>query len=397
VADVIGHRILGELRAKVQALALLADKPPVETIREVKIDVPRDVIVTKEVQVETIRTVAVPVDQSIIDQMSGRPLPQMTGHKSTSELFGTRTGGVKLDVSTWSGTAPDGVPAVDPDYVWVPEMLAYLAIHAKESDASTAKRHATRSLFCGPAGTGKTTAAEQFAAATGRPYVRVPAHRQMELGELIGQRYPHNGTTVFRPGALVAAMQVPGTVILLDEPSILPPGTAAILQTILDTGVVYLREDGNRVVTMAPGVMVIAADNTNLAGDQTGRYAGTMAQNIALQDRFAFIVAVDYLPADREARVLVSRTGIPQEAAKAMVHFATTSRTQAGQGQITTGTSLRRLMAWANGVMAGLKSEQAFKTAILNPCDATDLETIRGLASNVVNHAAIDATMNPVA
>ena len=224
--------------------------------------------------------------------------------------------------------------------------------------------------------------------------MRIAFDRTTETAELIGQRMPKaGGGTVFREGALVQAMQVPGCVVLLDEPSFLRPGAAAVLQTMLDTGVVYLKEDNNRCVEMAPGVIILAADNTALNGDETGRYADTLVQNIALQDRFGFIVPLDYMPESQEANVLVARTGVPMAAARAMVGFASTTRKGAANGQLTAGCSLRRLMAWATAVNSGIPSAAAFKSTVFNATDAADREVIRGLEKNSAGHNVIDAAM----
>lgn len=331
-------------------------------------------------------------------------LVNMQGEKAARDLFGLNVSAMgnwrdvlEKPVSLWDGTHAEGVPTRDPYHVWDAEALAYLVLASRFADEGSSLRNMSRVLMYGPAGTGKTSTASQFAALTGRPFVRIAFDRSTEAAELVGQRMPKaGGGTVYHEGALVQAMQVPGCVILLDEPSFLRPGAAAVLQTILDTGTVYLKEDGNRCVTLAPGVVICAADNTNLTGDETGRYADTMAQNIALQDRFAYLVPLDYLPEAREAAVLMNRTGINLDAARAMVSFATTTRKGAATGQLTAGCSLRRLMAWATGCVAGVPSGVAFKAAVFNAADASDRETIRGLEKNTADHNRIDALVKGV-
>lgn len=380
----VGQKLLDMLAASVAPLASAAVAGPR--------------IVTRTVQVKA------PVSDG--DTAPAR-LVSLMHVKAAREVFGIKVSDagtwrdvLDKDVSLWDGTHAEGVPAIDPHHVWDTEALAYMVLASRFADEGSALRNMSRVLMYGPAGTGKTSTAAQFAAVTGRPFVRVAFDRSTEAAELIGQRMPKaGGGTEFREGALVAAMQVPGCIILLDEPSFLRPGAAAVLQTILDTGAVYLKEDGNRRVELAPGVVICAADNTNLTGDETGRYADTMAQNIALQDRFAYLVPLDYLPENREASVLHNRTGIPLDAAKAMVAFAGTTRKGAATGQLTAGCSLRRLVAWATGCMAGVPSVAAFKASVFNAADAADRETIRGLEKNTADHGRIDAIVSgkPVA
>lgn len=357
----------------------------------------------KVVEKEVIRTVTIRAPGGDTDAEGGT-LPKLCNPVSTGrgrDVFGikgtisaTWRTVLEQDVSIWDGTSAEGVPAVDPHHVWDLEALAYLTMASRFADNNHALRRSSRVLMYGPAGTGKTTGAMQFAAKTNRPFVRIAFDRTTETAELIGQRMPKaGGGTVFREGALVQAMQVPGCVVLLDEPSFLRPGAAAVLQTMLDTGVVYLKEDNNRCVEMAPGVIILAADNTALNGDETGRYADTLVQNIALQDRFGFIVPLDYMPESQEANVLVARTGIPMAAARSMVQFASTTRKGAANGQLTAGCSLRRLMAWATAVNSGIPSAAAFKATVFNATDAADREVIRGLEKNSAGHNVIDAAM----
>lgn len=372
----VGAKLLDMLAATVMPLATAAAQGP------------RTVVQTRTVTVKAADGQVLPPLREV--QMKGREKAKAVFNLkavSASHFSDVLAG----DVSTWDGTADDGVPDRDPHHIWDMEALAYLTLAARFADEGSKLRNMSRVLFYGPAGTGKTSTAAQFAAATGRPFVRIAFDRTTEPAELIGQRMPKaGGGTEFVEGALVTAMQVPGCVILLDEPSFLRPGAAAVMQTIMDMGAVFLKEDGNRRVELAPGVVIVAADNTNLTGDPTGRHADTMAQNVALQDRFGYLVAMDYLPEAQEAGVLSARTGIAADAARAMVAFAATTRRNASTGALTTGTSLRRLVAWATGCMAGVPSSHAFKAAITNACDPSDLEVVRGLEKNMVDHTALD-------
>lgn len=348
--------------------------------------------------VEKIITKTVTVGNGSSDAMPAR-FCDVQSAATPRDLFGLKASdcgqwraALETDISIWDGTGADGVPDIDPHHVWDAEALAYLSIASRYADENSPLRNMSRVLMFGPAGTGKTSSVAQFAALTRRPFVRIAFDRTTEPAELIGQRMPKaGGGTEFREGALVSAMQIPGCVILLDEPSFLRPGAAAVLQTLLDNGAIYLKEDGNRRVQLAHGVVICAADNTNLAGDETGRYCDTQTQNIALQDRFAWLVKCDYLPEGREASVLHARTGLHMDAARVMVTFANRTRQNAKSGQITAGVSLRRLVAWAVAVKAGVPSLQAFGAAVMSACDAADRETVQGLAKNLADHATIDA------
>jgi MoxR-like ATPase len=268
---------------------------------------------------------------------------------------------------------------VDPDYVWDADILAQLGV----SDVG-----GLNSWIYGPAGTGKTESASQYAARTKRPFARIAIERTTETQDLIGQEVPHKGTMVWRDGKLTRAFRIPYCVILIDEPSLLRSGSLAVLQTALDTRVLYLST--GEVVRAAEGVMIIAADNTAGVGDDTGRYVDTAALNAAFMDRFAFKVEYGYLPVAAESAMLAARTGIPVGPAKMMVNYAALTRKDTDAGKLTMGLTTRRLLNWAKAVKAGIGSAKAFTSCIVAGAAPEDRQTLVQLATSSVDHALID-------
>lgn len=272
--------------------------------------------------------------------------------------------------------------AIDPAFIWTPELAAVLC-------AADAKRQNV--LLYGPAGTGKTTAAMQYAARTGRPFMRIAFDRTTEPADLKGGRYPsENGGIDWHDGNLTRAFRVPGMVLLLDEPTLLRSGSLAVLQTALDTRRLVL--DTGEVVDAAPDLFVIAADNTDMTGDATGRYIDTAPVNLAFGDRFAWRVAVDYLPEAKEIDAIATQTGLHREATKLMVEYAGKTRSEANGGTLTAPVTTRRLLAWANAVMSGFASKYAFKVSVLQGSDGQDSEKLRELerATLETGHKIID-------
>jgi cobaltochelatase CobS len=271
---------------------------------------------------------------------------------------------------------------IDPEYVWTAELAAVLSV---------ADRLGQNVLLYGPAGTGKTTAAMQYAARTGRPFMRVAFDRTTEPADLKGGRYPsENGGVEWHDGNLTRAFRVPGMVLLLDEPTLLRSGSLAVLQTALDTRRLVL--DTGEVVIAAPDLLVIAADNTDMTGDASGRYIDTAPVNLAFGDRFAWRVAVNYLPEAKEIDAVSSQTGLHREATKIMVSYATMTRNEANGGTLTAPMTTRRLLAWARGVKAGFGSKYAFKVSMLNGSDSADTEKLRELEKATLEsaHKTID-------
>lgn len=386
VEGMIGSKLVAMLQGSIAPLAQAAAQGPRVEVRTETKEVVRTITVDASGQAVAASASAV----SLVEMREGKSVfAKGLKAKGASTRFGV------LPIPVCDGIAGEGdVPMHDATYVWQGDMLGYLcAVAHLAASNDAAKRRRASALLYGPAGTGKTSAVETFAAACGRPFYRIAIDRNTEGLELVGQRLPvPGGGTVFHEGALVTAMQVPFAVILIDEPSFLRPGTAAVLQTILDKRYTILKEDKNRRVEFAEGVMIVLADNTNLCGDETGRYADTIAQNVALQDRVGFFVPVNYLPPVLEAQSLSTHSGLALAACERMVTYAGLTRNGKDNGTLTTGTSYRRLLAWADAVTLGAPSQSAFNASILNPADAADRPTLSQLESANGNmHDDIDA------
>jgi cobaltochelatase CobS len=365
VEGLIADRKLAELRALVAPLAMAATKP-VEIVRET---------------VKLVETSALSV------QAAAQSVK--VGDKSARQVFGfSKSEGGKdfrtaLDNTRIALYSSAQAPAVNSDFIWTPELAAILS-------AADAKRK--NILLYGPAGTGKTTASMQYAARTGRPFMRIAFDRTTEPADLKGGRYPsESGGVEWHDGNLTRAFRVPGMVLLLDEPTLLRSGSLSVLQTALDERFLVL--DSGEVVHAAPDLFVIAADNTDMTGDATGRYIDTAPVNLAFADRFAWRFAVDYLPEAKEIDAISVQTGLSREATKFMVEYATKTRNEANGGTLTAPVTTRRLLAWASAVQSGFGSKYAFKLSVLQGADAADSEKLRELerATLETGHKTIDA------
>jgi cobaltochelatase CobS len=365
VEGLIADRKLAELRALVSPLAMAAAKPVVEVRETIKL-----------------------VEASALS-VAAAGVSTKTGEKTARALFGfSKSEGGKdfkaaLDGARVAVYSSAQAPAINPDFIWTPELAAVLS-------AADSKRKSV--LLFGPAGTGKTTAAMQYAARTGRPFMRIAFDRTTEPADLKGGRYPsESGGIEWHDGNLTRAFRVPGMVLLLDEPTLLRSGSLAVLQTALDERFLVL--DSGEVVHAADDLFVIAADNTDMTGDATGRYIDTAPVNLAFGDRFAWRVAVDYLPEAKEIDAISTQTGLHREATKFMVEYATKTRNEANGGTLTAPVTTRRLIAWASAVVSGFGSKYAFKVSVLQGSDAADSEKLRELerATLETGHKTIDA------
>lgn len=279
-------------------------------------------------------------------------------------------------------TTYDGQAQPDPDYAPDPAAL--------EALAACDVRGRNVWLY-GPAGTGKSSLPEWYAAKLGRPFHRIAFDRSTEAEDLIGAKEPDGaGGFAWADGALAQAIRQPGAVILLDEPTLARPVVLAMLQTLLDGQRALLARSTGETIQAAPGVLIVAADNTAGTGDDSGQYAGTSAMNRAFLDRMAARVEVGYMPEAAEAEVLARRSGVARPAAKRMVAFAGGTRKAAASGDMAHGLGLRRLVAWADLVALGVPSERAFGMTCIAGENPDDAETVQQMASAYLDHAAID-------
>jgi len=268
----------------------------------------------------------------------------------------------------WDGTHPD-TPKVNDRYLWP---------HPQTETALSQLARGRNVMLYGPAGTGKTEWAQQLAARTGRPFALISCDTGTDASTLVGMTVPDaSGGVTWQDGQLTRAIQTPGCVICLDEPSVARPGALFVLQNVLANRQLFVAETGRKVV-VAPGVLFLTTDNTNGTGGGARRgYTDTNRLNAAFLDRFGVRVRVDYLPSDREADVICAYTGCTAELAQLLVSAATVTRAAADNQQLSHGIGLRRLLAWSELLQDGVDAEYAFQSAVLNCAAEQDVETLR--------------------
>lgn len=298
----------------------------------------------------------------VADAAAAASVERRTG----DEVFGMA---LPVDIDCYANPS---APAVDPHFIWQREILAHL-VQCQETGENL--------WLGGEKGAGKTQTAMQFAARTGRPFTRVNFHKYTTTEEYIGAVGLTGGATGFVPGPFLTAYTTPGAVILLDEPSNCDPGELAMLNGLLEPGAAV--SIGGKVWTRAPGVTVIAADNTLGSGDASGRYAGTRTMNSALIDRFARLVPMTFLPLDVEVAAVVNHTGCQEALAEHVLKAITICRSKVQTGHLVDAPSIRQVcafiralkwhsvpMAWATTIASkqppeGLvELEAVFQTAI---------------------------------
>ena len=279
--------------------------------------------------------------------------------------------GQPLKIDLWGH--PDA-PAVDPHYIWTETLIRHLVL---------AQRTGENIWLGGPKGTGKSEAAKQWAAKTGRAFTRINFTKHTSPEDFVGAVGLVNGATQFVPGDFLRAFVTPGAVILLDEISNADPANLAVLNALLEPNSHV--NIGGQVWSRAVGVMVMGADNTLGNGDDSGRYAGTRSMNSSLLDRFARVLPFTYLPESTEAQALVRHTGCTERLARHVVKAINLARAKVDTGDIVDAPSLRQLVAFIRALDL-LSVDEAWTTTIAAkqpPESALALEAIRMAAIDI--------------
>jgi cobaltochelatase CobS len=203
-------------------------------------------------------------------------------------------------------------------------------------------------LLTGHMGCGKTSLFEQFAANFSQPLMRANMDGQVTTADLVGFWTVKGGETVWVDGILTLCMRR-GFWCVLDE---IDKAEAAILAVITSVaeknGKLFLKEKGHEIVTPHKDFRLLATANTvGIMEEYRHIYQGSNIMNRALLDRFR-VYHVDYLPEDKEAKVLAATVpNLPLDAAEILVQLANLIRDAFNTEVISSTFSLRQLIDFA--------------------------------------------------
>lgn len=324
---------LGEVRGEVDPVALQTQvaKAVADTFAPFK------QAATPELMTEVAETASIYVTES-------RPAVDVFG-VDVRDVHGNH-----VNVDIWNHP---NAPAIDPNFIWTAPILRQLILSQSTGE---------HLWFGGEKGTGKSETARQFAAYTGRNYVRINFHKYTTAEDYLGAVGLVDGATVFQPKDFLMAYTCPSTVILLDEVTNADAGELAPLNGFLEPNSAV--SFGGAVRRKANGVLVFAADNTLGNGDDSGRYAGTRTMNSALVDRFARIVHFEYLPMDKETEAVVRHTGCTEDLARHVLKAIYVARSKVTTGDIVDAPSIRSVIAFIRALPM-LSVEDAWNCAVV--------------------------------
>ncbi len=276
--------------------------------------------------------------------------------------------GVDVDMQVPAFSIKDErVPDLDPSYVFDPDTtLAILAGFA----------HDRRVMVQGYHGTGKSTHIEQVAARLNWPCIRINLDAHISRIDLVGRDAivlkDGQQVTEFREGLLPWALQTP-TALVFDEYDAGRPDVMFVIQRILEAEGKLTLLDQNRVIRPNPYFRLFATANTVGLGDTSGLYHGTQQINQGQMDRWNIVVTLNYLPAETESKVILSK--VPEAGDKTvenMIKVADLTRQGFINGDISTVMSPRTVISWAQNAAIFKNIGFAFRLSFLNKCDEAE-------------------------
>lgn len=253
-------------------------------------------------------------------------------------------------------------------------------------------------MMTGPAGTGKTLAAQTLVKALNKPYFYFNlGATQDPRGTLIGNtHFKKDSGTIFSESLFVKAIQTEGAIILLDELSRAHPEAWNILMTVLDPGQRYLRLDEHEesiTVPVANNITFIATANIG------NEYTATRAMDRALVDRFV-IVEMDVLNKLQEMDLLQQlHPNLNKKMAESIAEIAALTRTEMNSDtpRISTAVSTRISVEMAGLVADGFTLGEAAEVCIYPFFDKSGgLDSERTYIKQLVQKYDADPIADPV-
>lgn len=232
-------------------------------------------------------------------------------------------------------------------------------------------------MMIGPTGTGKTELVLLACEKLGVPcHVYDMGSMYDPVAGLLGvHRLQEGGVSTFDYAKFTKDISEPG-VVLLDELSRAPVTTNNILFPCLDSRrtlpVEIAGGDDLRAIKVHEDCCFIATANVG------AEYTGTMSMDRALVGRF-FPLELDYMPKDKEERVLVKRCGISKEVAKHIVSIANNVRSLYRKQELSCSLSTRETLMAAELVADGWTPLRAMELVFLPLFEGTKLEGERGI------------------
>jgi nitric oxide reductase NorQ protein len=212
-------------------------------------------------------------------------------------------------------------------------------------------------MLTGPTGCGKTRLVEHMALLLERPVVTISCHDDLTSSDLVGRFMVIGGDVVWTDGPLTKAVKT-GAICYLDEVVEARHDSLAVLHSLTDHRRALYLDRAGEVVHAPPSFMLVCSYNP--------AYRSSLKElKPSFRQRFVTL-AMNYLPPEREAEVIVNEAGIDVPVAHRLAQCAVAIRT-ADEMFHFEPPSTRALVIAAKLIASGATEMEAAEVCILAP------------------------------
>jgi nitric oxide reductase NorQ protein len=212
-------------------------------------------------------------------------------------------------------------------------------------------------MLTGPTGCGKTRLVEHMGSVLGRSVVTISCHDDLTSSDLVGRFMVTGGDVVWTDGPLTRAVKA-GAICYMDEVVEARHDSLAVLHSLTDHRRTLYLDRAGEVVRAPSSFMLVCSYNP--------AYRSSLKElKPSFRQRFV-TVAMDYLPPEREAEVLVAEAGIERPVADRLVRCATSIR-NADDVLHFEPPSTRVLVTAAKLIAAGATEMEAAEACVMAP------------------------------
>lgn len=238
-------------------------------------------------------------------------------------------------------------------------------------------------MLTGPTGCGKTRLLEHMGEVLGREVITISCHDDLTSADLVGRFMVTGGDVVWSDGPLTRAVKE-GAICYMDEVVEARHDSLAVLHSLADHRRALYLDRAGEVVKAPATFMLVCSYNP--------AYRSSLKElKPSFRQRFV-TVAMNFLPPEREAEVLVAEANIDMSVATRLVRCATSIR-NADDVFHFEPPSTRALVTAAKMIAAGAGELEAAEVCILAPLsnDGAVTDGLREIAAACLLDAGITA------
>jgi nitric oxide reductase NorQ protein len=232
--------------------------------------------------------------------------------------------------------------------------------HPNHNEVALFRRAAEQCLpvmLTGPTGCGKTRLIEHMGEVLGREVVTISCHDDLTSADLVGRFMVTAGDVIWNDGPLTRAVK-DGAICYMDEVVEARHDSLAVLHSLTDHRRALYLDRAGEVVKAPPTFMLVCSYNP--------AYRSSLKElKPSFRQRFV-TVAINFLPPQREAEVVVTEASIDLAVATRLVKCATSIRNADAVFHFEP-PSTRALVTAAKMIAAGASELEAAEVCILAP------------------------------